>query len=110
MDLYPEGGQFIDQLKPRKPMIAFNRRFYLHTRTPPLQFEVVDGVTLGSLWVLLPDLGILIAGDTVSVDDVPCFDDMSRFQSLANNTGDIVAQTFYQMDCNWSGIGTCPAR
>ena len=76
LDLYPEGGQFIDQLKPRKPMLAFNRSFTLHTRTPPLQFEIVDGVTLGSLWVLLPDLGILIAGDTVSVDDVPCFDYM----------------------------------
>jgi glyoxylase-like metal-dependent hydrolase (beta-lactamase superfamily II) len=74
MELYPEASQFVDQLKPRRPAIAFNHRFLLHNRTPPIQFEVVDGAAQGSLWVILPDLGLLIAGDTVCVDDVPPFD------------------------------------
>jgi len=77
VELYPDGGQFFDQLKPKKPTIAFNSRFLLHNRTPPMQFEVVDGAAPGSLWIILPDLGLLIAGDTVTVDDVPPFENIA---------------------------------
>ncbi|MDF1513741.1 MAG: hypothetical protein P1S60_08030 [Anaerolineae bacterium] len=87
MDLYPEAGQFMEFYKPRRPMIAFNHRFYLHNRTPPLQFEGIEGAAPGSLWIILPDLGLLIAGETVSVDDVPCFtyvkDSKSWLRTLA---------------------------
>jgi len=74
---YPEASQFTAQFKPRKPTIAFNTRFLLHNRTPPIQFEVVDGAAPGSLWLILPDLGLLIAGDTVIVDDVPPFENIA---------------------------------
>ena len=74
---YPEASQFANQFKPRKPTIAFNSHFLLHNRTPPIQFEVVNGAAPGSLWMILPDLGLLIAGDTVIVDDVPPFENNS---------------------------------
>jgi glyoxylase-like metal-dependent hydrolase (beta-lactamase superfamily II) len=73
LELYPEAGQFVDHLNPRKPTIAFNHRLFLHNRTPPIQLETVNGAAPGSLWVVLSDLGLLITGDTVCSDDVPPF-------------------------------------
>jgi glyoxylase-like metal-dependent hydrolase (beta-lactamase superfamily II) len=76
-EMYPEAEKFVDQLKPRRPMLAFTHRLQLHYRIPPLQFETVDGAAPGSLWVTLSDLGLLIAGDTVCIDDIPPFSNIA---------------------------------
>jgi hypothetical protein len=73
VEKYPGASQFVDQLNPRKPMIAFNHRIQLHNRTPPIQFETVDGAAQGSLFVVFSDLDLIIAGDTVCVGAVPPF-------------------------------------
>ena len=77
LERYPEASQFVDHLNPRRPMVAFNHRFQLHNRTPPMQFEIVDGAAPGSLWIVFPDLELLIAGDTVCIDNVPPFTNVS---------------------------------
>lgn len=77
IERYPEGSQFVDEFIPRRPTIACTDRFLLHTRTPPIQFESVDGAAPGSLWVVLPEWHLLIAGDTVSGNDVPAFDHLA---------------------------------
>jgi len=56
---------------PRKPTVAFNEALSLYADDRVLQFEAVEGAAEGSLWIFVPDAGILIAGDTVVGDDVP---------------------------------------
>jgi glyoxylase-like metal-dependent hydrolase (beta-lactamase superfamily II) len=78
VEKYPGAGQFVDQLNPRRPMIAFNHRIQLHNRIPPIQLETVDGAAPGSLFVVFSDLDLIIAGDTVCVDAVPPFGHISN--------------------------------
>jgi glyoxylase-like metal-dependent hydrolase (beta-lactamase superfamily II) len=68
---YPEEGGLLQSLEPRKPSIVFNEQFTLYAEGLTFQFEVVQGSAPGSLWVLIPELELLIAGDTVSVEAVP---------------------------------------
>jgi glyoxylase-like metal-dependent hydrolase (beta-lactamase superfamily II) len=75
-DKYPESGQLTAQLQLDKPSLAFTHRLLIHTRTPPLHLEIIDGAAPGSLWLMIPDLSLLVAGDTVCIDEVPPFSDV----------------------------------
>jgi glyoxylase-like metal-dependent hydrolase (beta-lactamase superfamily II) len=68
---YPEEASLLRNLAPQKPTIAFNETFTLYADTLTFHFEVVEGGGPGSLWVLIPELELLLAGDTVVVGAVP---------------------------------------
>ncbi|MGC9469693.1 MAG: hypothetical protein ACP5HS_13945 [Anaerolineae bacterium] len=68
---YPEEAEAIDSLRPRKPGLAFSESFTLYGERRDLVFETVAGAGPGSLWLLIPDEGILIAGDIVVGSTVP---------------------------------------
>lgn len=68
---YPDETEAFDNLGPRAPMLAFSDTAVLYAGDRQLQFEVIDGAGLGSLWVTLPDVSLLIAGDTVVSGAVP---------------------------------------
>jgi glyoxylase-like metal-dependent hydrolase (beta-lactamase superfamily II) len=71
---FPEEAGLLQSLEPHKPSIAFNETFTLYTEDLTLRLEVVEGAGPGSLWVLIPELELLLAGDTVAVEDVPPLD------------------------------------
>ena len=71
---YPEESSIFSSLKPHRVTLAFNQHFILHRRTPSVEFRAVHNVLPGSLWVFVPDHGILFAGDTVVIDYVPIMD------------------------------------
>ncbi len=68
---YEEEVAVFDDLRPQKPALAFNERFTFYAGDRVLQFEVVAGAALGSLWVLVEDQNLLVAGDTVVAGAVP---------------------------------------
>lgn len=67
---YPEEAGLLQSMEPRKPSVVFNEMFTLYTDGATLHFEAVAGAGPGSLWVAIPELRLLIAGDTVSVEAV----------------------------------------
>jgi len=71
---YPEEMGALDGARPRKPAIAFNSAFTLYADGMTLQFEAVEGAAPGSLWLLIPEHSLLIAGDTVVVNVPPAME------------------------------------
>lgn len=67
--LYPAEAGEIAAVKPHRPTLAFDGRFLLHDRTPPIEFEVVSGSATGCLWLTIPEHNLLFAGDTVVVNE-----------------------------------------
>ncbi|HHE71315.1 MAG TPA: hypothetical protein ENL34_03420 [Chloroflexi bacterium] len=72
---YPYAQTEGEPVLPPRPALAFNRSFAFHDDGREISFEVINGVRRGSLWVLVRDVGVLIAGETVVADGVP---DMSE--------------------------------
>ncbi|MBN1875380.1 MAG: hypothetical protein JXA33_14215 [Anaerolineae bacterium] len=75
---YPEDAQLISRLKPRKPALAFTTQFRLYqdkggsTRAAKvLDFEAIPGIAPGSLWLFIPEHGVLFTGDCVTIDEPP---------------------------------------
>ncbi|MGC9393601.1 MAG: hypothetical protein ACP5J4_01955 [Anaerolineae bacterium] len=66
---YPEEGDELSRIKPHPPTLILDEHFLMHYRTPPLEFESVEGGAPGSLWLTVPDLGLFFAGDTIIVDE-----------------------------------------
>ena len=71
---FPEAMAAIDAPLPRKPELAFDDIVTLYAPDRVLQLRAVAGAATGSLWILVKDEGILIAGDTVVADAVPPMD------------------------------------
>jgi glyoxylase-like metal-dependent hydrolase (beta-lactamase superfamily II) len=68
---YPEETAALNKLRPHKPAMAFDDSFTLYADERTLHFEAIEGSAPGSLWVVVPDQELLIAGDTVVDDAVP---------------------------------------
>jgi glyoxylase-like metal-dependent hydrolase (beta-lactamase superfamily II) len=68
---YPEEVAGLDRLLPHKPAIAFDDSFTFHAEGRTVRFESIKSAAPGSLWLLVTDQGLLIAGDTVVHDTVP---------------------------------------
>lgn len=66
---YPEEAELISALKPRTPSMACAGRLFFHIKTPPIEVEAIEGAAVGSLWLYIPDAGVLVSGDTVTVDE-----------------------------------------
>jgi glyoxylase-like metal-dependent hydrolase (beta-lactamase superfamily II) len=84
---HPEEAEELGRIRPHPPTFAFDARFFLHYRTPPVELEVVAGAAPGSLWITLPDHGLLFAGDTIAVDEPPPLDDTPDSKGWLNTLG-----------------------
>ena len=74
MTQHPEETDELARIRPHPPTLAFDTHFLLHYRTPPVELEVIAGCAPGSLWIILPEHGLLFAGDTIGVDEPPPLD------------------------------------
>jgi hypothetical protein len=68
---YPEETAGLSKLRPHKPALAFDDSFTFYAEERTLRFESIAGSAPGSLWVLVAEQELLIAGDTVVDDAVP---------------------------------------
>jgi glyoxylase-like metal-dependent hydrolase (beta-lactamase superfamily II) len=68
-----EAGEII-RLKPRKPTLAFGGSLVISCGSQTVRLESVAGAAPGSLWVDVPSANLLIAGDTVVVEEPPPMD------------------------------------
>jgi glyoxylase-like metal-dependent hydrolase (beta-lactamase superfamily II) len=71
---YPEEVATLNRLLPHAPAIAFDDSFTFYTEERILRFESIAGSAPGSLWVVIADQELLVAGDTVVDDTVPSLD------------------------------------
>jgi glyoxylase-like metal-dependent hydrolase (beta-lactamase superfamily II) len=62
---YPEETAMLERLAPHKPALAFDDSFTYYAGERTLYFEAIAGSAPGSLWILVGDQELLIAGDTV---------------------------------------------
>lgn len=58
-------------LKVVQPQISFSGRLVLHTGAPRVEVWNVGGANPGSAWVVLPDAGVVFAGDLLTLDMHP---------------------------------------
>jgi glyoxylase-like metal-dependent hydrolase (beta-lactamase superfamily II) len=68
----PEAAEEIAiSLKVVQPQITFNGRLVLHAAHPRVEVWNVGGANPGSAWVVLPELGVLFAGDLLTLNMHP---------------------------------------
>lgn len=58
-------------LKVVQPQITFNGRLVLHAAQPRVEVWNVGGANPGSAWVMLPDAGVVFAGDLLTLNMHP---------------------------------------
>ncbi len=58
-------------LKVIQPQISFTHRLILHAGSPRVEVWAVGGANPGSAWVVVPDAGVVFAGDTLTLDAHP---------------------------------------
>jgi hypothetical protein len=93
---YPGTGEELSKARPHRPTLAFDERFALFFRTPPLEFEVVEGAAIGSLWCTVPEHGLLFAGDTVVVDEPMPLENTPDSKAWLNTLGTLARRTITQ--------------
>ena len=71
---YPEEAGEITQLRSRRPTLAFSGALTLCDGSHIVRLEAVCGAAPGSMMVEVPAASLLIAGDTVAVDEPPPLD------------------------------------
>jgi glyoxylase-like metal-dependent hydrolase (beta-lactamase superfamily II) len=72
---YGDELDLIENVEPHKPTLAFNASLRLYIDDRYLELSSIEGgAAPGSLWVFLPDQGLLMTGDTVAVEDPPPLD------------------------------------
>lgn len=93
---YPEEAATFDRLLPHAPAIAFedggglDNGFNFYAEERVLRFEAIAGSAPGSLWILVSDQNILIAGDTVvDKDAVPSFAQTPDSKAWLNTMGNL---------------------
>jgi len=74
----PEAAEEIAfSLKVAQPQISFGGRLALHAAAPRIEVWNVGGANPGSAWVVLPDLGIVFAGDLLTLNVHPVMSESS---------------------------------
>lgn len=69
---YGDELDLVENVEPRKPTLAFDDALRLYIDDGYVEFSTVEGgAAPGSLWVFVPDQGVLITGDIVAVEDPP---------------------------------------
>jgi len=84
---HPEEAEALARIRPHPPTLAFDVRFLMHYRTPPMELEIIAGAAPGSLWITLPEHGLLFAGDSVIVDEPPPLDHAPDSKAWLNTLG-----------------------
>lgn len=93
---YPGTGEELSKARPHRPTLAFDERFTLFYREPPLEFEVVEGAAVGSLWCTVPEHNLLFAGDTVVVDEPMPLDRTPDSKAWLNTLGALARRATVQ--------------
>ncbi len=90
---HPEEAEELGRIRPHPPTFAFDMRFQLHFRTPPVELDIIAGAAPGSLWVTLPEHSLLFAGDTITVDEPPPLDNTRDSKGWLNTLSALARRT-----------------
>jgi glyoxylase-like metal-dependent hydrolase (beta-lactamase superfamily II) len=90
---HPEEADEVLRIKPHLPTLVLDKHFLMHYRTPPLEFESVAGGAPGSLWLTLPDLGLIFAGDTIVVDEPALLERTADSKAWLNTLSNLARRT-----------------
>ena len=90
---HPEESDELLRIKPHPPTLTLDKHFLMHYRTPPLEFESVAGGAAGSLWLTVPDLSLLFAGDTIIVDEPALLERTPDSKAWLNTLGNLARRT-----------------
>ncbi len=85
---YGDELDLVENVEPRKPTLSFNHTLRLYADDGYVEFATAEGgAAAGSLWVFVPDRGVLITGDTVAVEDPPPLDLTPDSKAWLNTLG-----------------------
>jgi len=90
---HPEEADEVLQIKPHPPTLILDKHFLLHYRTPPLEFESVAGGAPGSMWLTVPELGLIFAGDTIAVDEPALLERTPDSKAWLNTLSNLARRT-----------------
>ncbi|HQE92111.1 MAG TPA: hypothetical protein PLH19_05675 [Anaerolineae bacterium] len=93
---YPEEAEELGKTQPHLPTLAFEAHLLLYYRTPPVELEAIAGAAPGSLWITLPERGVLFAGDTITVDEPPPLDNTPDSKGWLNTLSALARHTTLQ--------------
>lgn len=82
--LDPPGLALMADWRPRLPEVTFEQGLTLHVGDVRIELITVVGHTVNTAVVLLPDHGVLIAGDDVCESCLPSFQDAAVHEMFAN--------------------------
>ncbi len=66
---HPEVEAHYFELAPHRVTLAFEERFTYQRHEPHLEFQAVDGIAPGALWIYLAKFNLIFAGDTVVLEE-----------------------------------------
>ncbi len=78
----PERGRELSHSPVQKAAVSFDRQISFFTGDGEIQLLAAPGPTPGSIWVYLPQTGILFSGDAVTTDVPPCLAEANTAQWL----------------------------
>ncbi len=93
MTQYPDETDQWLQLHPHPPTLTFDQRMSLHYGNSALELEAIAGAAPGSLWLILPECGLLFAGDTVVVSEPPVLDNTPNSKEWLNTLSVLARRT-----------------
>lgn len=85
---YEDELGLIENVEPHKPTLAFDDALRIYAGGGYVEMSSIEGgAAPGSLWVFVPDQGVLITGDTVAVEDPPPLDQTPDSKAWLNTLG-----------------------